>query len=97
MIEFDHESILSKEFVLGTFQVTEDVVVAYAQAVVETSPQYVDPEAANSPAVTGSWLRRSSTMCSCRANAQPKSAIRKIFNAGQRCRLRSDPAWQRSR
>ena len=45
MIEFD-QSILGKEFVLGTFQITEDMMLSFAQAVGETSPEYVDPEAA---------------------------------------------------
>ena len=45
MIEFDR-SILGKEFVLGTFQVTEEMMMAFAQAVGETSPQYTDPEGA---------------------------------------------------
>ena len=45
MVEFD-QSILGKEFVLGTFQATEEMIQAFVQAVGETCPQYVDPQAA---------------------------------------------------
>jgi acyl dehydratase len=86
VIDFDR-SILGKEFVLGTFQVTEDMMLAYARAVGETSPQYADPDAAKNTPVRGLVappifydVFRADQM------PDPKVQFGKIsFNAGQRC------------
>ena len=86
MIEFDR-SILGKEFVLGTFQVTEDMMLAFAQAVGETSPQYVDPDAAKNTA-TGGLVAPPIFYDTFRADQipDPKVQFGKVsFNAGQRC------------
>lgn len=86
MIEFDR-SILGKEFVLGTFDVTEDMIKAFAQAVGETSPQYVDPQAAKETA-SGGLIAPPIFYDVFRADQipDPKVKFGKVaFNAGQRC------------
>jgi acyl dehydratase len=86
VIEFD-QSILGKEFVLGTFQVTEDMMLAYAQAVGETSPQYVDPEAAKHTG-SGGLVAPPIFYDVFRAEQMPDPKVQfgKIsFNAGQHC------------
>ena len=86
MIEFD-QSILGKEFVLGTFQVTEDMMRAFAQAVGETCPQYVDPQAAqNTP--SGGLVAPPIFYDVFRGDQMPDPKVKfgKVgFNAGQRC------------
>ena len=86
MVEFDR-SILGKEFVLGTFHVTEEMIKAYSQAVGETCPQYVDPEAAKqgpsagliAPPIFYDVFRGDQI-------PDPKVKFGKVtFNAGQRC------------
>jgi acyl dehydratase len=86
VVEFDR-SILGKEFVLGTFQVTEDMMMAFAQAVGETSPQYVDPRAAQKTA-SGGLVAPPIFYDVFRADQfpDPKVKFGKVsFNAGQRC------------
>jgi acyl dehydratase len=86
VIEFDR-SILGKEFVLGTFQVSADMMLAFAQAVGETSPQYVDPEAAQQTA-SGGLVAPPIFYDVFRAGQMPDPKVQfgKIsFNAGQRC------------
>jgi acyl dehydratase len=86
VIEFDR-SILGKEFVLGTFQVTEDMVLTFARAVGETSPQYVDPEAAQKTA-SGGLVAPPIFYDVFRADQLPDPKVkfgRVGFNAGQRC------------
>jgi acyl dehydratase len=86
VVEFDR-SILGKEFVLGTFQVTEDMMLAFAQAVGETSPQYVDPGAAQKTA-RGGLVAPPIFYDVFRADQfpDPKVKFGKVsFNAGQRC------------
>ena len=86
MIEFDR-SILGKEFVLGTFQVTEDMMLAFAQAVGETSPQYVDPEAAKNTA-SGGLVAPPIVYDTFRDDQLPDPKVQfgmVCFNAGQRC------------
>ena len=86
MIEFDR-SILGKEFVLGMFQVTEDMIQAFAQAVGETSPQYVEPEAAKHTA-SGGLVAPPIFYDVFRADQLPDPKVqfgRVSFNAGQRC------------
>ena len=86
MIEFD-QSILGKEFVLGTFQVTEDTMRAFAQAVGETCPQYVDPEAARSTP-SGGLVAPPIFYDVFRGDQLPDPKVKfgKVgFNAGQRC------------
>jgi acyl dehydratase len=90
VIEFDR-SILGKEFVLGTFQVTEDRILAFAQAVGETSPQYVNPEAAQKTA-SGGLVAPPIFYDVFRADQPPDPKVRfgKVsFNAGQRCEFYS--------
>jgi acyl dehydratase len=90
VIEFDR-SILGKEFVLGTFQVTEDRILAFAQAVGETSPQYVNPEAAQKTA-SGGLIAPPIFYDAFRADQPPDPKVRfgKVsFNAGQRCEFYS--------
>jgi acyl dehydratase len=86
VIEFDR-SILGKEFVLGTFQITEDMMLSFAQAVGETSPQYVDPEAAKNTG-SGGLVAPPIFYDVFRADQfpDPKVKFGKVsFNAGQRC------------
>jgi acyl dehydratase len=86
VIEFDR-SILGKEFVLGTYQVTEDMMLSYAQAVGETSPQYVDPEEAKSTS-SGGLIAPPIFYDVFRADQMPDPKVQfgKIsFNAGQHC------------
>jgi acyl dehydratase len=86
VIEFDR-SILGKEFVLGTFQVTEEMIQAFAHAVGETSPQYVDPEVAKQTA-SGGLIAPPIFYDVFRADQipDPKVKFGKVtFNAGQRC------------
>ena len=62
-IDFDR-SVLGVDYDVGTHQVTKEQVVAYAHALGETNPLYLDEEAAR-PAPTGRSSRRlSSTICS---------------------------------
>jgi acyl dehydratase len=86
VIEFDR-SILGKEFVLGTFQVTEDMMRTFAQAVGETSPQYVDPQAAKKTA-HGGLVAPPIFYDVFRGDQIPDPQVKfgKVgFNAGQRC------------
>jgi acyl dehydratase len=86
VVEFD-QSILGKEFVLGSFHVTEDMIKAFARAVGETSPQYVDPEAAKKTASEG-LIAPPIFYDVFRADQipDPKVKFGKVsFNAGQRC------------
>jgi acyl dehydratase len=86
VIEFDR-SILGKEFVLGTFQVTEHMMRAFAQAVGETSPQYVDPQAAKKTAY-GGLVAPPIFYDVFRGDQIPDPQVKfgKVaFNAGQRC------------
>ena len=86
MIEFDR-SILGKEFVLGTFQVSAEMMLAFAHAVGETSPQYVDPDAAQQTA-SGGLIAPPIFYDVFRADQMPDPKVQfgKIsFNAGQRC------------
>jgi acyl dehydratase len=86
VIEFDR-SILGKEFVLGTFQVTEDMMRAFALAIGETSPQYIDPEAAKQTAC-GGLVAPPIFYDVFRADQIPDPQVKfgKVaFNAGQRC------------
>jgi acyl dehydratase len=86
VIEFDR-SILGKEFVLGTFHVTEDMIKAFAQAVGETSPQYVDSETAQRTA-SGGLIAPPIFYDVFRADQVPDPKVKfgKVaFNAGQRC------------
>jgi acyl dehydratase len=86
VIEFDR-SILGKEFVLGTFHVTEGMITTFAQAIGETSPQYVDREAARKSA-HGALIAPPIFYDVFRADQipDPKVKFGKVgFNAGQRC------------
>ena len=86
MVEFD-QSILGKEFVLGSFHVTEDMIKAFARAVGETSPQYVDSETAKQTASEG-LIAPPIFYDVFRADQipDPKVKFGKVgFNAGQRC------------
>jgi acyl dehydratase len=86
VIEFDR-SILGKEFVLGTFDVTESMIKTFAQAVGETSPQYVDPQAAKETA-NGGLIAPPIFYDVFRADQVPDPKVKfgKVtFNAGQRC------------
>lgn len=86
MIEFDR-SILGKEFVLGTFQVTADMITAFAQAVGEMNPIYVDAEAAME-GPSGGLVAPPIFYDVFRADQipDPKVKFGKVgFNAGQRC------------
>jgi acyl dehydratase len=86
VIEFDR-SILDKEFVLGTFDVTEGMITAFAQAVGETSRQYIDPQAANDTP-SGGLIAPPIFYDMFRADQipDPKVKFGKVaFNAGQRC------------
>jgi acyl dehydratase len=86
VVEFD-QSILGKEFVLGSFDVTEDMIKAFARAVGETSPQYVDPEAAKKT-TSGGLIAPPIFYDVFRADQipDPKVKFGKVsFNAGQRC------------
>lgn len=86
MVEFD-TSILGKEFVLGTFQVTEEMIKAFSLAVGETSPQYVGSEAAKQG--TNAGLIAPPIFYDVFRGDQipdPKVKFGKVsFNAGQRC------------
>jgi acyl dehydratase len=86
VVEFD-TSILGREFVLGTFQVTEEMIKAFSLAVGETSPQYVDSETAKqgpnagliAPPIFYDVFRADQI-------PDPKVKFGKVtFNAGQRC------------
>jgi acyl dehydratase len=86
VIEFDR-SILGKEFVVGTFQVTGDMMRAFAQAVGETSPQYIDPETAKATAY-GGLVAPPIFYDVFRGDQIPDPQVKfgKVaFNAGQRC------------
>jgi acyl dehydratase len=86
VIEFDR-SILGKEFVLGTFQVTEDMMRTFTRAVGESCPQYVDAEAAKK-AASGGLIAPPIFYDVFRADQipDPKVKFGKVsFNAGQRC------------
>jgi acyl dehydratase len=86
VIEFD-QSILGKEFVLGTFQVTEEMMRTFAQAVGETSPQYIDAEAAKQTP-SGGLVAPPIFYDVFRADQVPDPKVKfgKVgFNAGQRC------------
>jgi acyl dehydratase len=86
VVEFDR-SILGKEFVLGTFHVTSEMVKAFAQAVGETCPQYTDPEAAQRGPSAG-LIAPPIFYDAFRADQipDPKVKFGKVaFNAGQRC------------
>jgi acyl dehydratase len=86
VVEFD-QSILGKEFVLGTFQVTEEMITAFAQAVGETSPQYVSPEQAQETA-NGGLIAPPIFYDVFRTDQVPDPKVKfgKVsFNAGQRC------------
>jgi acyl dehydratase len=86
VVEFD-TSILGKEFVLGTFQVTEEMIKAFSLAVGETSPQYVGSEAAKQG--TNAGLIAPPIFYDVFRGDQipdPKVKFGKVsFNAGQRC------------
>jgi acyl dehydratase len=85
VIEFDR-SILGKEFVLGTFQVTEEMIVGFARAVGEADPQYVDVEAKRGP--SGGLIAPPIFYDVFRADQLPDPKVKfgKVaFNAGQRC------------
>ena len=86
MVEFD-QSILGKEFVLGTFQATEEMIQAFVQAVGETCPQYVGPQAAqNTP--SGGLIAPPIFYDVFRGDQMPDPKVKfgKVgFNAGQRC------------
>ncbi len=76
VIEFDR-SVLGKEFVVGTYHVTADMIKAFALAVGETSATYVDAEAA--PPIFYDVFRADQL-------PDPKVKFGKVgFNAGQRC------------
>lgn len=86
MIEFDR-SVLGKEFVLGTFPVTQEMIQTFAQAVGETDPKYLDAEAANHSG-TGGLIAPPIFYDVFRADQipDPKVKFGKVsFNAGQRC------------
>jgi len=86
VIEFDR-TILAKEFVLGTFQVTAEMIQAFAQAVGDTDPRYMDAETAPhgpsagliAPPIFYDVFRADQV-------PDPKVKFGKVtFNAGQRC------------
>jgi acyl dehydratase len=86
VIEFDR-SILGKEFVLGTFQVTQEMIQAFAQAVGERSPKYLDADAAQRSPM-GSLIAPPIFYDVFRADQIPDPQVKfgKVaFNAGQRC------------
>jgi acyl dehydratase len=86
VIEFDR-SILGKEFVLGTFQVTEEMIVGFARAVGETDHNYVDAEAAKR-GLSGGLIAPPIFYDVFRADQLPDPKVKfgKVaFNAGQRC------------
>ena len=86
MIEFDR-NILAKEFVLGTFQVTAEMIEAFARAVGDTDPRYVDAEAASHGAAAGR-IAPPIFYDVFRADQVPDPKVKfgKVgFNAGQRC------------
>lgn len=86
MVEFD-QSILGKEFVLGSFRVTEDMITAFAQAVGETSSQYVSAETAKN-AASGGLIAPPIFYDVFRTEQVPDPKVKfgKVsFNAGQRC------------
>lgn len=86
MVEFDR-SILGKEFVLGTFHVTQEMIQAFARAVGETDPKYLDPEAAKQSAA-GGMMAPPIFYDVFRADQIPDPQVKfgKVaFNAGQRC------------
>jgi acyl dehydratase len=86
VIEFDR-SILGKEFVLGTFPVTEEMIHAYARAVGDTDPRYRDTAAAkDGPA--GGLIAPPIFYDTFRGDQMPDPKVKfgKVtFNAGQRC------------
>ena len=76
MIEFDR-SVLGKDFVVGTFHVTAEMIKAFAQAVGETSATYL--EAAAAPPIFYDVFRADQI-------PDPKVKFGKVgFNAGQHC------------
>jgi acyl dehydratase len=86
VVEFDR-SILGKEFVLGTFHVTQEMIQAFARAVGETDPKYLDPEAAKQSAA-GGMMAPPIFYDVFRADQIPDPQVKfgKVaFNAGQRC------------
>ncbi len=86
MIEFDR-SILGKDFVLGTFQVTADMITTFASAVGETNPAYLNPEAAKQ-GPSGGLIAPPIFYDVFRADQVPDPQVKfgKVtFNAGQRC------------
>ena len=86
MIEFDR-SILAKEFVLGTFPVTGEMIETFARAVGDTDPRYVDVEAATRGPFAG-LIAPPIFYDVFRADQVPDPQVKfgKVgFNAGQRC------------
>lgn len=86
MVEFD-QSILGKEFILGTFHVTEGMITGFARAVGETSPQYVSAERAKETA-SGGLIAPPIFYDTFRTDQVPDPKVKfgKVsFNAGQRC------------
>jgi acyl dehydratase len=86
VVEFD-QSILGKEFVLGSFRVTEEMITTFAQAVGETSPQYVSTKTAENTA-SGGLIAPPIFYDVFRADQVPDPKVKfgKVsFNAGQRC------------
>lgn len=86
MIEFDRD-ILGKEFVLGTFHVTQEMIQGFARAVGETDPKYLDAEVAKDGA-TGGLIAPPVFYDVFRADQLPDPKVKfgKVaFNAGQRC------------
>jgi len=86
VIEFDRD-ILGKEFVLGTFDVTQEMIQGFARAVGETDPKYLDAEVAKE-GVTGGLIAPPVFYDVFRADQLPDPKVKfgKVaFNAGQRC------------
>ncbi|MGH8060349.1 MAG: FAS1-like dehydratase domain-containing protein, partial [Candidatus Entotheonellia bacterium] len=86
MIEFDR-SILGKDFVLGTFQVTAEMITTFASAVGESNPAYLDTEAAKQ-GPTGGLIAPPIFYDVFRGDQVPDPQVKfgKVsFNAGQRC------------
>jgi hypothetical protein len=78
VVEFDR-SILGKEFVLGTFQVTADMITTFARAVGETDPAYL----LIAPPIFYDVFRGDQI-------PDPQVKFGKVgFNAGQRCEFRA--------
>ena len=86
MIEFDR-SILGKEFLLGTFEVTQEMIQVFAQAVGETDARYLDTGAADLGSA-GGLIAPPIFYDVFRADQIPDPQVKfgKVaFNAGQRC------------